>query len=244
MKPFLLIATRPEDETADAEYEQFLRRGELETRELHHLRLDKAPMPSSLDVHDYSGIMLGGSPFTGSIPPQHKSDTQVRVEHELGRLMDVLVAEDHPFLGACYGVGTLGSHQGALIDSTYAEEISAPTLRLTDDGATDPLLDGVPESFRAYVGHKEAITRLPASATLLVTADACPVQMFRVKENLYGTQFHPELNEAGILQRIRVYRDAGYFDPAEQERVEAQVRGVDSEPAALVIRNFVARYAR
>ena len=86
--------------------------------------------------------------------------------------------------------------------------------------------------------------RNTASATLLVTADLCPVQMFRVKDNLYGTQFHPELDEAGILQRIRVYRDAGYFDPAEQDRVEAQVRGVDARPAGLVIRNFVARYAR
>ncbi len=93
-------------------------------------------------------------------------------------------------------------------------------------------------------GPWSAPTELPASATLLVTADLCPVQMFRVKDNLYGTQFHPELDEAGILQRIRVYRDAGYFDPAEQDRVEAQVRGVDARPAGLVIRNFVARYAR
>ena len=244
MKPFLLIATRPEDETAEAEYEQFLRAGELETRELHHLRLDKGPMEQHLDFHAYSGIMLGGSPFTGSIPQEHKSDTQVRVEHELGRLMDRMVEVDHPFLGACYGVGTLGTQQGARIDGTYAEEISAPWLRLTDEGRADPLLDGMAETFQAFIGHKEAITELPASATLMVTADLCPVQMFRVKDNLYGTQFHPELDEAGILQRIRVYRDAGYFDPAEQDRVEAQVRGVDARPAGLVIRNFVARYAR
>lgn len=38
--------------------------------------------------------MVGGSPFTGSIPEAHKSLTQVRVEKEIDELLDLIVAED------------------------------------------------------------------------------------------------------------------------------------------------------
>ena len=38
---------------------------------------------------------------------------------------------------------------------------------------------------------------LPPTAVLLATSPRCPVQMFRVKQNLYATQFHPELDVRG-----------------------------------------------
>lgn len=243
MKPFLLLATRPEDAAADSEYEAFLRYGGLAEGELVRIRLDSTPLPP-LNLDDWSGIMLGGSPFTSSIPDEHKSDTQRRVEHELARLLDVLIPADFPFLGACYGVGTLARHLGATLDGTYAEPICAATIEVTEDGAADPLLEGFPDTFQAFVGHKEAASRLPDGAVLLARGQACPVQMFRVRTNLYGTQFHPELDVPGILQRIRIYRDAGYFDPAEQAKVEAAVRDVDVSTPQKLVTNFVARYAR
>ncbi|MCK6212747.1 glutamine amidotransferase [Georgenia sp. EYE_87] len=243
MKPFLLLATRPEDAAAESEYEAFLRYGGLAERELVWLRLESTPLPP-LDLDDWSGIMLGGSPYTSSVPDRHKSDTQLRVEHELSRLLSVLIPADFPFLGACYGVGTLARYLGARLDETYAEPISATTIEVTDDGAADPLLAGMPPSFEAFVGHKEAVSRLPDGAVLLARGEACPVQMFRVGQNLYGTQFHPELDVPGILERIRIYRDAGYFDPAEQAQVEASVRDVDVSAPQRIVTNFVARYAR
>ncbi|WP_127128319.1 glutamine amidotransferase [Georgenia sp. SYP-B2076] len=243
MKPFLLLATRPEDAAADAEYAAFLRYGGLTEDELVRIRLESTPLPP-LALADYSGIFVGGSPFTGSIPAEHKSDTQRRVEAELAGVLDVVVAADFPFLGACYGVGTLGRHQGATIDGTYAEPISAVTIAVTEDGAQDPLLAGLPRSFEAYVGHKEAISRLPEQAVLLASSSTCPVQMFRIKTNLYGTQFHPELDVAGILERIAIYRDAGYFPPGEQEAVEREVAAAQVHLPTRLLRSFVERYAR
>ena len=72
--------------------------------------------------------------------------------------------------------------------------------------------------FDAYVGHKEACRVLRRTATLLAGSATCPVQMFRVKQNLYATQFHPELDRPGIITRVHVYQDAGYFPPHELER--------------------------
>ncbi|UNX55211.1 glutamine amidotransferase [Georgenia sp. TF02-10] len=243
MKPFLLLASRPEDAAADSEYEAFLRCGGLDERDLVRVRLDSQPLPD-VDLSRYSGIIVGGSPFTGSIPHEHKSDTQLRVETELGGLLDQVVDVDFPFLGACYGIGTLGRHQGASIDGTYAEPISAPVIELTEAGVSDPLLAGMPATFRAFVGHKEACSRLPGHAVLLARSATCPVQMFRVKTNLYGTQFHPELDVPGLLERVRIYRDAGYYDPAQQEEVEREMSAVVVGDVHRVVRSFVERYAR
>lgn len=243
MKPFLLISTRSEDDAADSEYASMLELGGLAGHELERLRLEAEPLPE-LDLDAYSGIILGGSPFTSSIPEEHKSDTQLRVEGELGGLLDVLVERDYPFFGACYGIGTLARHIGGVLDGTYAEPISAPAITLTDEGRSDPVLAGLPTSFQAFVGHKEACTHLPESAVILATSEHCPVQMFRVRTNLYGTQFHPELTLEALVERMNVYRHAGYFDPDDFEEVRREVTAADVSAAGRVLTNFVQRYAR
>src|SRR6478735_1867106 len=210
MLPFLLLASRAEDAAAEDEYAAYLRYGGLEERELHRIRLEAAPLPP-LDLSRYSGVIVGGSPFTSSDPPEHKSTVQHRVEQELAALLDQLVARDFPFLGACYGVGTLGSHQGAVIDRTYGEPLGAVEVELTAEGLQDPVLEGVPPTFTALTGHKEAVRSLPPHAVLLARAATCPVHMFRIRTNLYATQFHPELDADGLVTRIDIYRTPGTF---------------------------------
>jgi GMP synthase (glutamine-hydrolysing) len=240
-KPFLLLATRAEDEAADDEYAAMLRAGGLDEPRLHRVRLEAGPMPS-LDLDRYAGIVLGGGPFDSSDPEAVKSDTQRRVETEMRGLLDELVARDFPFLGACYGVGTLGVHQGGTVDRTYGEPISAVPITLTAEGRADPLLSGLPETFDAFVGHKEALRDVPASAVLLASSPTCPVQMFRVRHNLYATQFHPELDVAGIVTRIRVYQHAGYYPPETIEQIVDGVRGADVTEPPRILANFVARH--
>jgi GMP synthase (glutamine-hydrolysing) len=242
MLPFLLLASRAEDAAADNEYAAYLRYGGLEPEELHRIRLEAAPLPD-LDLADYSGVIVGGSPFTSSDPPDHKTAAQHRVERELAGLLDRLVAEDFPFLGACYGVGTLGTHQGAVIDRTFGEPLGGVEIELTGAGLEDPLLAGMPRTFTAFTGHKEACTTLPPHAVLLARSAACPVQMFRVRTNLYATQFHPELDVEGLVTRIDIYRNAGYFPPESAEELMDNARRYTVTEPMNILRNFVSRYA-
>lgn len=241
MKPFLLLATRPEDDAADGEYASFLRCTGLREDQLVRFRLERDPLPE-IDQEELSGIFLGGSPFNSA--EQQKSDVQLRVEGDLRRLLDDVVARDFPFLGACYGVGALGTYLGGVVDDTYAEPVSAIEVTLTAQGRADPLLADMPDTFWAYVGHKEALASLPPGAVLLATAPSCPVQMFRLGSNVYATQFHPELDERAIVQRIRVYANHGYFPPETRDAVIEGVRGAPVEAAHLLLAAFVRRYAR
>ncbi|AJT42323.1 glutamine amidotransferase [Psychromicrobium lacuslunae] len=243
MKPFLLISTRAEDAAALEEAQAFARYTGLSKQLLHWHRLEASPLPK-VRLADYSGIILGGSPFNSSDPSSYKSPTQNRVEAELSWLLDEVVALDFPFLGACYGVGTLGKHQGAVIDKKFGEPIGPVEIELSDDGMADPLLSGLPRRFQAFVGHKEACSVLPPEATLLASSESCRVQMFRVRKNLYATQFHPELDVVGLLTRIDVYRHAGYFPAEEFEQVKNRALAAKVLEPARILRNFAEYYGR
>jgi GMP synthase (glutamine-hydrolysing) len=243
--PFLLLATRAQDPAADDEYAAFLRFSGLDEPQLRRHRLEREPLATlSADLDQWSGIVLGGSPFTTTDPQDTKSAVQLRVEAELAGLLDQVVARDFPFFGACYGVGTLGVHQGGVVDRTYGEPIGAVRMTLTDEGRDDPLTSVLPAAFEAFVGHKEAVTRLPRHAVHLVASETCPVQAFRVERNVYATQFHPELDVPGIQTRIDVYRHYGYFDPVEADTLKAMAARTDVRHPPALMRRFVELYAR
>ncbi|WP_146901707.1 glutamine amidotransferase [Cellulomonas aerilata] len=243
MRPFLLLSTRADDHAAESEYESFRRFGGLTADELHQVRLERVPLPA-LDLDDWSGIVVGGSPFCTSDPEDEKSEVQLRVERELAGLLDEVVARDMPFLGACYGVGTLGVHQGGVVDRTFGEPVGAVEVTLSDAGRGDPVFRAVPDAFDAFVGHKEALREPPPHAVVLASSPGCPVQAFRVGDNLYATQFHPELDVPGIVERVRIYRDAGYFPPDDVDRVVEALRTSHVVHPPALLRAFVARYAR
>jgi GMP synthase (glutamine-hydrolysing) len=243
VRPFLLLGTRAEDAAADNEYDAFLGFTGLEESMLHRVRLERGPL-GSVDLDDWSGIFLGGGPFNSSDPDELKSPVQRRVESELGALLDVVVERDFPFLGACYGIGTLGTLAGGTVDRTYGEPIGALPVRLTPEGREDPLFGVLPAVFDAYLGHKEAISRLPEGAVLLASTDTCPVHAFRLGRNVYATQFHPELDAAALCDRVDAYSAHGYYEPHERESLKAAAReAMVTEPVRLLAR-FVELHAR
>jgi GMP synthase (glutamine-hydrolysing) len=243
VQPILLLSIRADDAAADNEYASFLSLAGLEERDLHRVRLDQRAL-GDIDLRDWSGIWLGGGPFNYSDPEESKSALQHRVEADLGRLLDAVVSSDFPFLGACYGVGALGQHQRGVMGRRYAEPVGLVRVTLTPPGRRDPLLRELPDTFDAFTGHKEAISKLPGHAVLLASSAACPVQAFRIGSNVYATQFHPELDAAGLCTRIDVYKHAGYFDPAQAEELKAQAWHSDVRHPPTILRAFVRRYGR
>jgi len=155
-----------------------------------------------------------------------------------------IVDRDFPFLGCCYGVGTLGPVVSATVDRTYSEPVGSVTITLSPAGRDDELFADLPDVFDAYGGHKEAVASLPAHVVSLASSASRPVQAFRVGNNVYATQFHPELDADGICTRIDVYKNYGYFAPeiAESLKLAAKTRNIEHPPT--VLRRFAARYSR
>lgn len=240
MKPFLILQLRPETEAADDEFAAFLVKGGLSAGEVRRVRMDLDGVPANLDPGDFSGVIVGGGPGCVSDPPEKKTEVEARIEAAVLGLMPAITGRDLPFLGCCYGIGVLGHHLGAPVSKArYGEPVGTSACRVVSD---DPLLAGVEPAFDAFVGHKEALQTLPEGCVSLVTSDACPQQMIRFGANVYATQFHPEADAKGFETRIRVYRDRGYFDPSEADRLIDMCHAADVTEPEKILRNFVLRY--
>jgi len=241
MKPFLFLGIRGQDAAADDEYAAVLRCSGLDESDVRRVRLEQQVL-GPVDLDDWSGIVVGGGPWNISDPQDQKDEAQVRGEARLRELALQVTEHDFPFLGACYGVGTLGTLAGGVVDRTYSEPIGPMTIELTEEGRADQLLGGLPTSFTALLGHKEAVTVLPRGGVRLASSATCPVQAFRLGSNVYATQFHPELDLDGIITRIEVYRHFGYFEPHEADEVVARSRdAVITEPPR-ILQRFVELY--
>ena len=238
-----MLGIRAEDVAADDEYAAMLRCAGLDEGQLRRIRIERTEL-GIVDLDRWSGIILGGGPFQASDHEEVKSSTQRRVEAELTALLDDVVERDFPFLGACYGIGTLGRHQGAVVDRTYAEPIGGVRIKVTRAGQDDPLFERPGTSFGAYVGHKKAISKLPAHAVTLAYSERCPVQAFRIGTQVYATQFHPELDLDGLATRIEVYKYAGYFKPEEADAVLAAARASGVTAVPNILERFVELFAR
>lgn len=243
MKPFLILQLRPETEASDSEFEAILRKGGLTGDAVHRVRLDQEVLQPDLDLEDYAGVIVGGGPGCVSDAPEEKSEMEARIEAQVLGLMPAITEADKPFLGCCYGIGILGQHlNGDVSKRAYSEPVGPSECEITSDGKNDPLLDGVPTAFTAFVGHKEALQSLPDGCQHLVRSEACPFQMFKYQDNVYATQFHPEADADGFETRIRIYRDKGYFPPEDADDLIDMCRAADVFAPEMVLRNFVARY--
>ncbi len=111
VKPFLFLGIRAQDAAADDEYAAVLRCAGLDERDVRRVRLERDEL-EPLDLDDWSGIVIGGGPWNVSDPESSKAPEQRRGEARLRELALQALDADFPFLGACYGIGTLGTLRG------------------------------------------------------------------------------------------------------------------------------------
>ncbi len=243
MKPFLILQLRPEIEAANSEYSAILEKSGLRENQTHRIRLDSSPLPNSLTLADYSGIIVGGGPGCVSDAPSDKTPVEAKIEAAVLSLMPEITDNDIPFMGCCYGIGILGHHLARAVNKdNYAEPVGTSHCALTPAGKQDPLTRDLPDNFDAFVGHKEALQTLPDGCEHLVSSPTCPFQVIRYKQNVYATQFHPEADAAGFEIRINIYKNKGYFAPQDAEKLIKMCRDADVHAPEKILRNFVKRY--
>ena len=243
MKPFLYLSARTSDEATAAERASMLEHTGLRADALVHHRLDRAPLPE-IDLTELSGVLLGGSPYDWSAPPERKDPLQRRVEHDVFALVRRILDADFPFFGACYGMGAVATVLETPLGPDFAEDAGAVTLQVTSAGRSDRLLDDAPAQISSFVGHHESLLEVPEGAELLLTSATAPVQMIRVGERGYATQFHPELDRSAFIRRATLYDGHGYYPAGHIAAIEQATLGLDTTPAHRLLRRFALEHGR
>ena len=155
--------------------------------EVIHAYLGEA-VPVSLPVKFSGAITMGG--YMGA-----NDDIEFPWLTDARTLMKDLVANDIPFFGICLGGQLLATAVDGNVGPVPVPEIGISSFRIATEAKTDPVFSHLAGTeVIAAQWHKDYITDLPDDAVVLGGNDSCPIQAFRIGTNVYGVQFHPEVN--------------------------------------------------
>ena len=159
-----------------------LRRARLPSVNLRPFRGDLLPRAA-----DLSGLVVLGAP-NGSADDQ--TTEHLAAERQL---ISDAVGHGLPVLGVCFGAQLLAVALGGHVVKDGELEVGIGAATLTAAGRADPVLGSDTEALEVLHWHRHSYT-LPPGAVRLATSHRCPEQAFRVADNVYGLQFHVEIN--------------------------------------------------
>ncbi len=171
-------------------------------------------------LSDYQGVILGGSGeyyFDGGKNKEEKERKMSQMFLErLSPMFKYIFDNDMATFGICYGHQILAAYAG--VDIKHDKEQSktgSHKVKLLTDKTDHFLFRGLPKEFNAHYGHKDVVTEIPSGAVLLACGgDKCKVSALQYKNNIYSTQFHPELTLSDMIERIKVSPD--YLPPGQE----------------------------
>ena len=95
---------------------------------------------------------------------------------------------------------------GEVVTDMGRAELGMVEVRLTEAGMQDQVFGPLGSTFLVPMGHQDCVMRLPEQAVLLASSAKVENQAFTFPgKPIYCTQFHPELNRASLIERLRAY---------------------------------------
>lgn len=135
--------------------------------------------------NDVQAIIITGSVYMVS----HQLDWSEKTAHWLKHA----ISKNIPTLGVCYGHQLLAHALGGKVGpNPQGTEYGTVTVNKTVLAAEDKLLQSLPTTLVVQAAHNESVLRLPNNAVLLASNAMDKHHAFRVGNNAWGVQFHPE----------------------------------------------------
>jgi GMP synthase (glutamine-hydrolysing) len=146
-----------------------------------------------------------------------------------------------PTLGVCYGHQLLAHAFGGEVGhNPRGTQEGSTTIELTPEGLADPLLSGLGvEQFDAQVSHAQSVLKLPPGAIRLAFDDWDANQAFRIGENAWGLQFHPEMDADIARAYIEAERTHLLAQGQSPQQILASLR--ETPIATQVLQHFAKR---
>ena len=145
------------------------------------------------DVAAYDGLVLLGGPMNIGDEKRHP---HLRTEK---KLIETALKKNIPVLGICLGAQLIADTLGAPVVKNSAPEIGWYPLSLTEHAVHDPLFRHISSGDHVFHWHGCKFD-VPQTATRLAASALTENQAFRYGQNVYGLQFHLEVDQ-NLMER-------------------------------------------
>jgi GMP synthase-like glutamine amidotransferase len=159
---------------------------------------------------DWDAVMV----FGGAMHPDQDAE-HPWLAGEAG-FLEAALAERVPLIGVCLGAQLLARAAGASVGPAGEAEVGWFEVS-RDDGQGDPVLDALPDRFRAFQWHYYTF-ELPSGAVQLASSAAAR-QAYRLGDRVWGIQFHAEVDRRMLDHWLREGREE-LPKPVEELRAE------------------------
>jgi GMP synthase (glutamine-hydrolysing) len=236
-KPLLVLLTGttvPVVEEKHGDFDAHFKRGVGDAWTHEWIAVDARDVDRALPkTSEVAGVIVSGS----SSSVTERAPWMLRLEAWLRGA----VADETPLLGVCFGHQILAQALGGEVKKNPAgRRIGTLQVKLTDDGARDPLLVGASHDLRVNVSHQDHVAIVPPNVTKLVTADHDPLHAFAAGPRASAVQFHPEFHGEIVRGYITQRRDILKGEGLDPDALLAHA--VDAPQAQAILRNFVTSF--
>ncbi len=123
------------------------------------------------------GIVIGGGQYL-----EQSGNSGVIVKEFAGKI---------PILGICLGHQLMAKLYGGEVRTAPIGEYAEQEIVVEEENV---ILKGLSPRFKAWVSHKDEVSKLPKNFIKLAHSESCEIEAMAHKSlPLYGVQFHPEV---------------------------------------------------
>lgn len=148
-------------------------------------------------LRGYDGLVILGGPMSAT-----RLDKHPHLETEV-RLVEEALRRDIPVLGICLGAQLVARALGACVRRNPVKEIGWYDVTLTPEGKRDSVLRHFRGTERIFQWHGDTFD-IPDGAQRLACSDDCHNQAFRYGDQVYGFQFHLEVDVPLVERWLQV----------------------------------------
>lgn len=171
------------------------------------------------NIDKYAGLVVLGGPMNCD-----QAERYPHLHTEIDAIRETL-AQGKPILGICLGSQLLARALGAHVYKNPVKEIGWYDLYPTKAGREDPLFSHLADHQKIFQWHGDTF-EIPDGAVHLASSPDCPNQAFRYGDNVYGLQFHLEVDEPLINRWLHTPVNAKELkslpEPGRAERIQAE----------------------
>jgi len=232
----LLLQIRDHRPSLLQEQRCFIERCRLDASCFRFINLVDQPQLRWRDIGNADAVIIGGS---GSF--------SVTREYAFTPWLRDVVLEiferGRALFGSCWGHQFIALCGGGEVQTDRDRaEIGSFDIHLEARGLREKLFEGFPERFTAQLGHNDRVVSLGKNWVSMAHSAKCPNQVIHLEDTpVYSTQFHPELDEKSLRERLAVYVHEYLPEPESREEMLAGLR--PSPWADRILERFLRLYA-